>query len=84
MFIPDPLIFSNSYPGRKDSRIPDRLRIIEFNYFNPKIVTKLSEICSEMFIPDPDLDFYPSLIPDPGVKKALDLGSGSATRKLEN
>jgi hypothetical protein len=37
-----------------------------------------------MFIPDPDLDFYPSLIPDPGVKKALDLGSGSATRKLEN
>jgi hypothetical protein len=29
------------------------------------------------FIPDPDLDFLP--IPDPRVKKALDLGSGSAT-----
>ena len=28
-----------------------------------------------MFIPDPD--FFP--IPDPGVKKALDPGSGSAT-----
>jgi hypothetical protein len=28
-----------------------------------------------MFIPDPD--FFP--IPDPGVKKAADLGSGSAT-----
>jgi hypothetical protein len=30
------------------------------------------------FIPDPDLDFfYPSRIPDPGVKKAPDPGSGS-------
>jgi hypothetical protein len=32
-----------------------------------------------MFIPDPDLDFYPSRIPDPGIKKAPDPGSGSAT-----
>jgi hypothetical protein len=31
-----------------------------------------------MFIPDPDLDFFP--IPDPGVKNAPDPGSGSATR----
>jgi hypothetical protein len=30
-----------------------------------------------MFIPDPDLDFLP--MPDPGVKKAPDLGSGFAT-----
>jgi hypothetical protein len=30
-----------------------------------------------MFIPDPDLDFLP--IPDPGVKKAADSVSGSAT-----
>jgi hypothetical protein len=29
-----------------------------------------------MFIPDPDLDFLP--IPDPGVKKSSDPGSGSA------
>jgi hypothetical protein len=34
-----------------------------------------------MFIPDTgtDLDFYPSRIPDPGVKKTPDPGSGSAT-----
>jgi hypothetical protein len=33
-----------------------------------------------MFIPDPDLDFFPSRIPDSGVKKAPDLpGFGSAT-----
>jgi hypothetical protein len=35
----------------------------------------LSEILSGLFIPDPE--FLP--IPDPGVKKAPDLGSGSAT-----
>jgi hypothetical protein len=29
-----------------------------------------------LFIPDPDLDFFP--IPDPTVKKALDPGSRSA------
>jgi hypothetical protein len=34
-------------------------------FFNPKIVSKLSEILSEIFFPDPDLDFYPSQIPDP-------------------
>jgi hypothetical protein len=33
-------------------------------------------------IPDPDADFYPSRIPDPGVKKAPDPGSGSATLLL--
>ncbi len=39
-----------------------------------------------MFIPDPDpgsrildLDFFPARIPDPGVEKAPDPGSGSAT-----
>jgi hypothetical protein len=30
-----------------------------------------------MFIPDPDLDFLS--IPDPGLKKSSDPGSGSAT-----
>jgi hypothetical protein len=30
-------------------------------------------------ISEPDLDFYPSRIPDPGVKKATDPGSGTAT-----
>jgi hypothetical protein len=35
-----------------------------------------------LFIPDPDPDFLPirpSRIPDPGIKKAPNLGSGSAT-----
>ncbi len=40
----------------------------KFKYFNPKIVSKLSEIWSGLFIPDPDPDF----IPDPRVKKAPD------------
>ncbi len=35
--------------------------------------SKLSEIRSGLFIPDPDPDFLP--IPDPGVKKAPDPGS---------
>jgi hypothetical protein len=60
--IPDPGSKRFSYPHQK------------FKYlFNPKIVSKLSEI---WFIPDPELYFLP--IPYPGVKKAgriLDLGS---------
>jgi hypothetical protein len=42
-----------------------------------KNVSKLSEIWSGLFIPDPDPDLLP--IPDPGAKKAPDPGSGSAT-----
>jgi hypothetical protein len=38
------------------------------------MVSKLSEILSGLFIPDPDPDLLP--IPDPGVKKAPDPGSG--------
>ncbi len=38
----------------------------------------LSEKWSGLFIPDPDI-FPPFWIPDPGVKKAPHLGSGSAT-----
>jgi hypothetical protein len=30
-----------------------------------------------MFIPDPDLDYYPSRIPDPRVTKAPDPGSAT-------
>jgi hypothetical protein len=40
-----------------------------------KMVSKLLEIRSGLFIPDPDPDFLPK--PNPGVKKAPDLGSGS-------
>jgi hypothetical protein len=78
MFITDP--GSDFFP----SRIPDpnclypgsRILIKEFKYFNPKKAKKwfLSSKkydpgCSSR-IPDPDADFLPSRIPDPGVKKA--------------
>jgi hypothetical protein len=39
----------------------------------------IREVCSS---PDPDRDFLP--IPDPGVKKALDPGSGSASLTLND
>ncbi len=42
-----------------------------------KIVSKLSEIWSGLFIRDPFPDFYSFLIPDPGVKKVPDPGSAS-------
>jgi hypothetical protein len=75
MFIPDPNYFhlGSRIKGQKDSRI----RFKEFKYLTQKIVCKLWEIRSKIFVPDPDLDFLP--IPDPGVKKAPDPGSGSAT-----
>ncbi len=60
--------FLSRIQGQKDFRI--RIRIKELQYFNLKIVSKLSEIWSGMFIPDPDLFFLP--IPDPGIKKAPD------------
>ncbi len=41
------------------------------------MVSKLSKIRSGLFIPDQDPDFLP--IPDQGVKKAPEFGSGSAT-----
>jgi hypothetical protein len=37
-----------------------------------------------MFIPDRDLDFYPTWIPDPGVKKAPDPKSATLPRMKEN
>jgi hypothetical protein len=50
--------------------------IKEFKYFNPKKAKKLflsskkyDPGCSSR-IPDPDADFLPSRIPDPGIKKA--------------
>jgi hypothetical protein len=60
---PDPKFF---HPGF-------RIRIKEFKYLTQKIVSKLSELWFGLFIPDPDTaDFYPSRIPDPGMKKAPD------------
>jgi hypothetical protein len=80
MFIPDPNVF---HPGSRVIRILDPgsgFTSKLFKYFNPKIVSKLSEIWSGMFIPDPDLDFFThsgSLIQDPGVEKAPDPGSAT-------
>ncbi len=68
MFIPDPgsefypsliRIFSIRDPGSASKNL---------SILNQKFVSKLSEIWSGLFIPDPD--FYPSRIQDPGVKKA--------------
>ncbi len=58
--------------------IPDPHQRIK--YFNPKNVSKLSEISSGLFIPDPYPDFFsPSQAPDPGSrgKKAPDPGSAT-------
>jgi hypothetical protein len=78
MFISDP--GSDFFP----SRIPDpncfhpgsRIRIKEFKYFNPKkwflSSRKYDPGCSSRL---QILTFYPSRIPDPGVKKAPDPGS---------
>jgi hypothetical protein len=67
MFIPDPNFF---FPG-------SRIRNKEFKYFSLKIVFNLSVFHpkSRILI----LIFYPSRIPETGVKKALDPGSGSPT-----
>ncbi len=56
MFIPDPSFF---HPGSASRNL---------SILTQKKVSKLSEIWSGLFIPDPDPDFLP--IPDPGVKKA--------------
>jgi hypothetical protein len=70
MFIPDPN-YSIPDPGSRVKKIPDPGSASKnLSIFNPKIVSKLSEICFGIFIPDPDLDIFP--IPDPGFKKAPD------------
>jgi hypothetical protein len=58
---------------------PSRIRIKESKYFNPiKLLLssrKYDPGCSSRIR---ILIFYPSRVPDPGVKKAPDPGSGSA------
>jgi hypothetical protein len=89
MFIPDP--GSDFFP----SRIPDpnclhlgsRILIKEFKYFKKRKKRFLSSKkydpgCSSR-IPDPDADFLPSRIPDPGVKKAPNPGSRIRIRNTE-
>jgi hypothetical protein len=85
MFIPDPTFF---HPGSRirTVSIPDpgssskNLSILTPKkakkwFLSPK---KYDPGCS-FRIPDPDADFLPSRIPDPGVKKAPNPGSGSET-----
>jgi hypothetical protein len=58
-----------------------RIRIKEFKYCNPKKGFLSSRKYDPVVHPGsriPILTFYPSRIPDPGVKKAPDTGSGSA------
>ncbi len=66
------------YPGSELFPSGSRIRIKEFEYFNPKkwflSSRKYDPGCSSR-IPDPDPDFLPIL--DPGVKKAPDPGSGT-------
>ncbi len=78
--IPDPTFFPSRIPDLNCFHPGTRIRIKEFKYFNPKkwflSSRKYGPGCSSrIWI----LTFYPSRIPDPGVKKALDPGSGSAT-----
>jgi hypothetical protein len=86
MFIPDPTLF---HPGSELS--PSRIRIKEFKYFNPKKTKKwfLWFLSTRKYDPGCSsrirkLIFYPSRIPELGVKKAPDPGSGSATLTLTN
>ncbi len=77
MFIPDPRFEFFSIPD------PDQhLRNYDVSNLTPiKLFLCSLKYDQGLFIPDPDPDpdFYPSRIPDPGVKKAPDPGSGSAT-----
>jgi hypothetical protein len=70
--IPDSNFFQSvsRIQAQKDSRI--RIPIKNLSILTQKIVSKLSEIWSGMFIPDPNVDFLP--ISDPGVKQAPDPG----------
>jgi hypothetical protein len=58
MFIPDPTFF---HPGSELFRsrvlIPDPHQRIKYGILTRKIFSKLSEIRSRLFIPDPDPDF---------------------------
>jgi hypothetical protein len=58
--------------SKKKHRIPniELTKKLKYLFFNPKIVTKLSEIWSRMFIPDPGSGFFS--IPDPEVEKSPD------------
>ncbi len=79
------------YPGSEF--FPSRIRTSSIPYpgsasknlsiITQKIVSKLSEIWSGLFIPDTDPDFfYPFRMPDAGVKRAPDRGSATLIAAL--
>jgi hypothetical protein len=56
-------------PGSKFFHPGSRIHIKEFKYFNPKIiVSKLWEILSGLFIPDPDSGSRSRLFTHPGIR----------------
>ncbi len=71
MFIPDPNFFPSRIPdpGSKRFRIPDPYPLQRIQVFlNQKIVSKLSELWSGMFIPDPDPGFGSWFFIHPGSR----------------
>jgi WD40 repeat protein len=73
--VPDPGCLSRIWifffpdPGSEDSQIPDPHSQQRIKYFNPNICFQALGNMIRDFIPDPDLDFYPSRIQ--GSKKLL-------------
>jgi hypothetical protein len=73
------------YPGSRIRSFPSQIRIISLpdpgsknsSILTQKIVSKHSELWSGFV--HPRSGFIPSRIPDPGVKKIPNPGSGSAT-----
>jgi len=80
MLIPDPrsefLRPGSGIQGQKDC-IDDTVLTKNLSIFKQNLVTKLSEIWSERFIPDLVSWFFS--IPDPWLIKTIDPASGSAT-----
>ncbi len=75
MFIPDPGSRNRlfSIPDPNCLHPGSRILIKEFKYFNPQKSSKKYDPGCSSRIPDPDADFLPSRIPDPGVKKNLSI-----------
>jgi len=73
-------LFSIPDPGSE--LLPSRIRIKEFNYFNLRkwfLSSRKYDLGYSSRIRIPDSGTWLFTIPDPGVKKAPDPGSGSAT-----
>jgi hypothetical protein len=67
-------------PGQNDTGSRIRIHIENLSIFNPKIVSKLSEIWSGLFIPDPDTDRDLNFLPIPDPRSRGQKGTGSRIR----